>query len=449
MVYCSITGCFTQPTYGIPGEFATRCLKHKEEDMVDVNHASETCNFQECNTRAIFGKQGERAQFCIQHKEDDMIDVYHDSCTVENCYERGYYCFLDAKLDLYCFAHKKNGMVIPDHRQCIFQECNIRPSYGYEARRPIACKDHKKQDMVDVVSSGYCEKNDCKKRACYISLQDKKKYCVSHKDANCKNMEKRVCYTSGCTKRPSYGFHGMVATSCRNCAKPGMEDVVHLKCEYDGCKTRAAYGPPGETSEMIYCTEHAPNGWECKPKRKKCNECQTIGHYGFYKSKRATKCEKHKEDGMFDVVTMVCAQHLSSTKNSQNKKKKLSSFIKTSDLPQCEEYDDPELPDFVWLSPTHIVALEVDENQNKEEDRMKRITSDIDKPMFWIRYNPESFKGKWNRLTIKTRYEMLVETIKGALKTPAKEASEMCRVTYMFYDGYRRGNSFEVKNIEM
>jgi len=452
---CVSSGCYKYASYGLKGEIPTRCTQHKEDEMVDVSHESEQCKYHECKTRAIFGNIGERAQFCVDHKEEDMIDVYHDSCMVDNCYERGYYCFLNAKTNLYCFHHKKNGMIIPDHRHCIEKECNIRPSYGYEAQCPIACKDHKKEDMVDVVSSGYCERGSCKKRACYISLENKKRYCVSHKDQCCKTMEKRVCYTQECTARPSYGFHGMIATSCSMCAKPGMEDVVHPKCEHNDCKVRASYGPPGETREVIYCTEHAPNGWECKPNLKKCNQCENVGHFGFFKSKRAVKCEDHKEVGMFDVVTMTCAQKITSTKNSKNKKRRLSSFFETSELPKCEEYDDPELPDFVWLTPTHIVALEVDENQNKgkaqcdQESRMKKITTDIDKPMFWLRYNPDSFKGKWNRLTIKTRYEMLVETIKSALETPAQDKSGMCRVTYMFYDGCKRGNSFQVKNLEI
>jgi hypothetical protein len=60
-----------------------------------------------------------------------------------------------------------------------------------------------------------------------------------------------------------------------------------------------------------------------------------------------------------------------------------------------------ERPDFVFKFVDRIVILEVDENQHKsypeecERIRMFNITQSFGgKPVFWIRYNPDSFKSK-------------------------------------------------------
>ena len=93
-------GCTTRPHFGKEGEKAQFCNKHKQEDMVDVNHPR--CMYDGCTRQPHFGKEGEKAQFCNKHKQEDMVNVISPRCKTPLCrttitkkYE-GYcrYCFM-------------------------------------------------------------------------------------------------------------------------------------------------------------------------------------------------------------------------------------------------------------------------------------------------------------------------------------------------------------------
>ena len=112
-----------------------------------------------------------------------------------------------------------------------------------------------------------------------------------------------------------------------------------------------------------------------------------------------------------------------------------------------------ERPDFAWETPTHVVILEVDEDQHKhiarecEDVRMKNVTSSYGMPVYWIRYNPDHFNDVWPQLTDTVRQQMLVDVIRESLSAKPDNTSEYCRVKYLFYDGLFRGCAFPLKTL--
>jgi hypothetical protein len=106
------------------------------------------------------------------------------------------------------------------------------------------------------------------------------------------------------------------------------------------------------------------------------------------------------------------------------------------------------LPDFVFDCGSHIVILEVDEDQHKgyqkecEIIRMKNITQGFGGlPVFWIRYNPDDFK-KDNQLVQMdelTKAQHLLDWLRVSFKRQIIQTEGNTvkpEVVYLFYDGW-------------
>jgi hypothetical protein len=81
---------------------------------------------------------------------------------------------------------------------------------------------------------------------------------------------------------------------------------------------------------------------------------------------------------------------------------------------------DRTRPDFLWDLGTHVVILEVDEDQhaNRQEYcecvRMRNITESLMRPTIFVRYNPDGFKqdGRKVQVSHHKRMEKLIRWIK-------------------------------------
>jgi len=95
-------------------------------------------------------------------------------------------------------------------------------------------------------------------------------------------------------------------------------------------------------------------------------------------------------------------------------------------------------PDFIWELVTHIVMLEVDEDQHSfytpkcEFQRMCNLSGSFGMPAVMIRYNPDAFKisGETKRTNKTTRLPLLLERLQHALTTPP---SVLITVEYLYY----------------
>ena len=95
-------------------------------------------------------------------------------------------------------------------------------------------------------------------------------------------------------------------------------------------------------------------------------------------------------------------------------------------------------PDFTWELATHIVVLEVDEDQHSfypakcEFQRMCNLSGSFGMPMVMIWYNPDAFKisEETKRTNKTTRLPLLLERLQHALTTPP---SVLITVEYLYY----------------
>eukprot|EP00899_Mesostigma_viride_P000385 jgi/Mesvir1/10347/Mv10548-RA.1 len=136
----------------------------------------------------------------------------------------------------------------------------------------------------------------------------------------------------------------------------------------------------------------------------------------------------------------------------------LDSEIAAGSLPAYETHDRMidggacvrVRPDFVWDAATHMVVLEVDENQHMqyacecEQARMANVGQAMGMPTLFIRYNPDGFRADDGGRARKRSASLLkrMETLKSYLRWCARpEASPgnhgaFVRAVYLYYDGW-------------
>ena len=86
--------CKTRANYGKEGEKKCRCVKHKDENMIDVSHKK--CEFNGCKTRPTFGI--EKATHCVLHKDENMKNILDKKCAMQLCDT-----IIHGKFDKYCY----------------------------------------------------------------------------------------------------------------------------------------------------------------------------------------------------------------------------------------------------------------------------------------------------------------------------------------------------------
>jgi hypothetical protein len=187
--------------------------------------------------------------------------------------------------------------------------------------------------------------------------------------------------------------------------------------------------------------------------------CRQFALYGLHTRER---CETHKEPGEFNLVEAPCITCgliavLSDTKRcstcepettkkyTKRKETRVRNLLELHHI-MFHSHDTiidhgvwgKERPDFVIHCGTHILILEVDEDQHKsykrerEMLRMKKISHFFGGlPVFWIRYNPDSFKAS-EKMKPAQREACLIKWVQWAIGYVPKAFAE---VIYLCYDG--------------
>ncbi len=99
-------------------------------------------------------------------------------------------------------------------------------------------------------------------------------------------------------------------------------------------------------------------------------------------------------------------------------------------------------PDFIWDCGTHVVILEVDEEQHKRKQydcddiRMININENLMRPTVFIRYNPDPFKiGDKNvKVGWSARMEVLAKWLRYGFDF--ENVKSTAHIIYLFYDNY-------------
>ena len=355
------------------------------------------CLDKNCTRQAVFNLPGEtKGKWCKQHKANEMMDVVNPKCQYEDCFKQPGYNYPGEKKGIYCKVHKLDDMIdIKDRKYCEQDGCKIRPTFNFSDKTDaIYCVDHKKSGMINVLENRLCK--DCTRRAHYGEVLNLPEYCKEHKKDGMKWVEKKL-KCQFCDKVPTYGYEK--PTVCREHKNDDMKDVRHILCKTPLCEVRPV----------------------------KAGYCSRCYIYMFPDSK-VTRNFKTKE---LAVREFLVTKFPNITLNHD---KRVDCFLYR--------------PDFSIDMGTHIIIIEVDENQHETYDSScenKRLMSIFQsfgaRPLVMIRFNPDKFdnvKGCWTKdckirdtVKWKDRLEQLNEKVSFSMhNVPKKEVS----LIHLFYD---------------
>ena len=472
-----------QPSYNYIGEkrgiFCNTC---KKDGMIDV--ITKKCV--ECKLHIpLYGYSGNKsAEYCNNCKKIEMINIKSKKCI--NCNKkRPSYNFNGELTPIYCADCKLSEMIDIRSRKC--EKCNIKtPNFNYK-NETIAkfCGDCKDVNMINKTRNVCIT---CKKIRPHYNYKNTKKpeYCTSCKTEGMIDVTRKLC--ENCKLHiPVFNYKSeSVAKFCSECKDTNMIDILHKKCKEISCKKNAYYANPGVLPQ--YCLLHKKDGMMKNP-RKKCigletDECKEMATHGVNKP---LHCEIHATDSEYNLTERTCSEcnridvlnkngicvnfcsfeekdrlmKKSVKKHEEFIGKLLKEEIDLTCMYQDEVVDSTcskKRPDFVYHCGTHIVIIEVDENQHKsykctaygdtkegkikgENIRMYEIAQSFDGlPVIFIRYNPDELKDVDQhkvKISSSKRHLLLIKWIKTIFRMEWKQG---IYVKYLFYDGFQEAN---------
>jgi hypothetical protein len=460
---CQDVNCRKQALFGLANQKATHCGQHAPKGTVNLK--SKKCSYQNCQKQATYGLPGQKATHCKSHAPEGAVNVRGDKCSHPECCKQPYFGVPGQKAT-HCKGHAPEGAInVKETNKCHHLECSKRPHFGMPGQKPIHCLTHKSAGEINL-GSQKCQHLGCKKEPHFGIPGQRSTHCKTHAPEGTINVRRKQCMHAGCTKEPYFGMPGHKALHCKSHATEGAINLNSKKCQHVGCDKKSCYGIPGQ--KMIYCAEHHKSGTISCPKRK-CEICKAPAMYGL--GNFPTHCEQHKDEFHINLVHRSCKTctvlEIVDTEGNCSrcscylrcrlfcrKQRQIKLMLENcTTVPKFQLYDRQidngvcgrERPDFIWETPTHMVVLEVDEHQHKhcphecERVRMINITGALGMPTFWIRYNPDEFKGQWAALTERIRHDQLQKMICHCIGASPENAEEFCRVVYMYFDGTKCG----------
>lgn len=427
---CHIQSCKKRAKFNVIGSENPRaCEQHKDKDMIQIRQ--QRCRY--CGKAAVFGYTSGKSLACKKHMKSDMVDVKNKKCLEKNCNTQPRYNFEGEKRGIYCVEHQKAGMEDVLSKKCKHKKCKISPCYNFKGQTSgLYCLTHKKPEMVDVVHKK-CEANGCTTRPTYnYEGQKTAIYCEKHMKEGMVDVHNKKCLHHCCNTRPVYNSIGeSMGLYCSEHKLDGMVDVLSTKCLHEGCDTQPNFNFEGQKNG-IYCSEHKePTMVDVKNKKCLHDGCETQPNFNFEGAVNGIYCSEHKEPTMVDIKNKKCQTPLCDTQSttkyegycfrcfiymfpdsqiSRNYKtkeryitKKIQEWI-TKNYPELKISFDKQIsggcslrrPDMFIELLTHVVIIEVDENQHKqtpcENLRMVQLFEDVaQRPCVFIRFNPDSY----------------------------------------------------------
>jgi hypothetical protein len=496
--------CKIHALFNFPSEIiGIYCEKHALDGMINI--VDKKCQEFGCNTRPIFNIPGSKTGIlCARHAKRDMIDVVNKKCEETGCVKQPCFNYPIHKTGVYCFQHAKKGMVNVVSKKCIEPDCNTRPTYNVVGEPPIYCVLHKKDDMIDVGHT-LCIKDGCMLRPHYNLKGLTPIYCVGHKLEDMIDVTNKRCLgtdTESCDLQPTYGIKNMPAQYCVKHALKGMIDVKHKVCCESTCITRPSFNIIGEKTP-IRCAKHKLTGMvdTSKPILKCIHKTCLNQPTHNIKDKRAIYCEEHiSESNMINVLgkcskckknsvyinnkIKYCIDHIDEKTKAQikklckycdnneyathvckecciNKHKKEYNVVQYLKKNLCNKfiYDKNEpvkecskrRPDIFFDLDTHVIIVEIDENQHKSYDeqcecaRMNEIVNSLGGlPVVFIRYNPDKSYNKKKEMCFDSndKLNLLKSTIETEINKIPK-SFEVKLIQLYFDDNNKKYNPYK------
>jgi EsV-1-7 cysteine-rich motif len=391
------------------------------------------CKFEECTKKASYGY--ERPVRCLSHREPDMKSFNKNYCSFDTCRNRPFFGLVNEK-PTRCESHKETGMVNSKRTECL--HCSTSPTYGHQGGRFTHCAKHKEPGMVYLMFPTCTE---CAAISRFGLVKNRPTHCSRHRKEGMWNVIDRTC--NECSKRPTYGY--VRAEYCSDHKKDDMKVFARTFCQEEGCSKTACFNYTGSTG-ALYCTTHAKkdmiNIWE-----KKCLVCWSSRARKYYDG-HCAQCFSHAFPDNPKVRKFKTKER--AIKDFLNEKYP-DSLITHDKAVDCSRFR----PDFVIELGSHVVVVEVDENQHDRYDTScenKRLMSIFQglgsRPMVMLRFNPDKYinfdgkhvKGCWygsgfvlQKQEWKSRLKVLSSIIDNWWsRVPEKEVT----IEHLFYDGF-------------
>ena len=313
----------------------------------------------------------------------------------------------------------------------------------------------------------------CGTRATFDVAGGKGRFCAEHKAEGMEDVKHKRCEAAGCTKRPAFDVAGGKGRFCAEHKAEGMEDVKSKRCEAAGCTTHAWYGIPAKPASA--CAQHKKVGMIVSP-RKTCAHASCT-NTGTHEHTKKRFCETHAPLGSTNLALAPCTKcelldvltdglcptcdPVMIARATHEKELAVKALLDLNGL-KYESHDRiveggacvRTRPDFVFDAGTHMVCLEVDENQHRsyaclcEQQRMVNLSQALGMQTLFIRFNPDGFKGasgKPARMGAAVRSKLLVDWVRWSL-TPEFAPSAtgaFCTAVYLCYDGFSAAGAAE------
>ena len=178
---------------------------------------------------------------------------------------------------------------------CSNENCNKKATFNILDQKAKYCATHKDPDMVDVLNKK-CECNNSQPRWNFPGLQPL--CCVLCKKEGMIETYRKKCF---CGKvRPTFNFESLKAEFCNSCKSENMINVIDERCF---CKKLTSPNFNYESLRPKYC-------FECKlpdmvdTRNPKCG-CGLRPNFNF-EGLKPKFCSKCRVDGMIDLTHNMC-----------------------------------------------------------------------------------------------------------------------------------------------
>lgn len=399
---------------------------------LNLDKKSRVCKYGSCTKRCCYGFEGGKELVCKEHKINDiMIITQFKRCIINECGVQASYNYLNETDVIYCNKHKLTDMVNISRKMCKYNDCDKLPSYNYINKSPLYCSSHKLINMINVKCK-HCLHDDCNVRP-YFNYSNQKKgiYCNTHKLDDMIDVVSKKCKYESCVKYPLFALLNETAIYCGDHKEEGMINVKSKRCLHEDCDVRPGFNCK-DIKQPIYCNEHKLEGMvDVVSKKCKFDNCGKTPKYNFSDQTGGLYCKTHKFDDMIDVLSKKCKTHLCNTRienkykgyclrcfiynfpeselirNYGTKESKIVEFIKKNFKELNITYNKQtggcsnRRPDILIDCLTHVIIVEVDENQHKvngytpecDKTRINELFTDFaDRPIVFIRFNPDGYK---------------------------------------------------------
>jgi hypothetical protein len=419
---CTFKGCHTIPSYNFECQKKPiRCSKHIEEGMIDISSKMCIICLKVCPCYNY--PDQEMPLYCKACADNDMINVKDINRKCECGKHRPSFGYPDDEIAKYCSECKLVGMKNIINKKCV---CGlVYPSFNYDGLKPKYCAKCKLPEMIYVYANMCIVCNKIQASFNYENEQ-KPSHCNTCKLPDMVDIKHIKCE---CGKyRPSFNYpDNEIAKYCSECKLVGMENIINKKCvcglvypsfNYDGLKPK--YCAKCKLPEMICVYANM------------CIVCNKIrASFNYENEQKPSHCNTCKLPDMIDIIHKFCKNDWCKTRaNPQSKyenycvrcfiyqypEKKISKNYKIKERHVTDFIEEhfkgypiildkrvnggcsKRRPDIYIDMLTHIIIIEIDENQHRNYDntceiaKINELFTDFgDRSIIFIRFNPDDY----------------------------------------------------------